>query len=254
MRRVKDWKRFVAKVVNDEEKQILEYLQERDSAGTYIIFLESTISLGLDVMALFAEHHSVRQLVMTRRKGELPGIFICFAAQLIEGIAFLHRQLVAHLDIKPDNLVYTDSYRIQIIDFDCAIRLRDENDKIDIELGTPDYAAPETRRRDVDERVIPYNPLLADRYSCGVTISDFLYFDRLWGQVDCLKNFADRLRAEDPCLRPSLFGWPEKDEVARTVAAFMPLLLRPYDTRVGLSGGSSFPLSHHCQLEQQRPL
>ncbi|KAH9997138.1 hypothetical protein BJV74DRAFT_268017 [Russula compacta] len=49
--------------------------------------------------------------------------FLQYAEDLIKGPVFLHRHYVAHRDIKPDNLMYTDTFRLQIIDFDVATQV-----------------------------------------------------------------------------------------------------------------------------------
>jgi serine/threonine protein kinase len=50
---------------------------------------------------------------------------------LIKGLAYLHEHKVAHRDIKPHNLVRGGDFRLQIIDFDVAIKVQDENTEID---------------------------------------------------------------------------------------------------------------------------
>ena len=45
-----------------------------------------------------------------------------FSRQLKEGVAFLHRRGVAHLDIKPQNIV-ARANRLFIIDFDIPVRV-----------------------------------------------------------------------------------------------------------------------------------
>ncbi|KAF8418621.1 hypothetical protein L210DRAFT_3578941 [Boletus edulis BED1] len=37
----------------------------------------------------------------------------------IKGVAYLHEHLIAHRDIKPDNLVVDNNFNLKIINFDC---------------------------------------------------------------------------------------------------------------------------------------
>ncbi|KIK22109.1 hypothetical protein PISMIDRAFT_70314, partial [Pisolithus microcarpus 441] len=87
---------------------------------------------------------------------------------LIEGVAFMHAQLVAHVDIKPENVIIpTKGGRLSIIDFSTAIRLKSEEEKfrgIVGTIGTTGYVAPEVERGDA------YKPIQADLWSCGRTL------------------------------------------------------------------------------------
>ncbi len=79
--------------------------------------------------------------------------------------------------------------------------------------------APEIEREDDDEEEAeedkhparPYNPFLADRYSCGQSFLTFLLFD--FEPVPGLKEYARRLMDPSPQLRPSLREWYESDTV-----------------------------------------
>ncbi|EJC97801.1 kinase-like protein, partial [Fomitiporia mediterranea MF3/22] len=87
--------------------------------------------------------------------------------ELIEGIAFLHRQKIAHLDIKPENLVYSvKSERLYIIDFDIAMRCKDVDEMVKVSCGTPGWSAPEIALNN-DEAPRVFNPIRADLWSCG---------------------------------------------------------------------------------------
>ncbi|KAH8115490.1 kinase-like domain-containing protein, partial [Phellopilus nigrolimitatus] len=84
---------------------------------------------------------------------------------LARGVTFLHDHGIAHLDIKPANMVYTDEYRLQIIDFDVSVRVKDENDEIEGYNGTELWKAPEIGPMDGEGYF--YSPIKADRYLCG---------------------------------------------------------------------------------------
>ncbi|KAL5512136.1 hypothetical protein ACEPAG_3657 [Sanghuangporus baumii] len=214
VRRVKDSKTFVAKVSRRSgEKQILEYLHKKDRKGNHVIPFMSTISSNLGTMVLLPIRYPVRRLLESRHQPSQ--MFTNFAEALINGVAFLHRHLVAHLDIKPDNLVYDDNWRIQIIDFDVSVQLEDENNTIDYEVGTTGYAAPEVYQRDLKDpdRRLPYRPILADRYSLGVTIRKFLLWAECSNRRNNLEHFANRLTCKFPHRRPPLDIRAKKDIV-----------------------------------------
>ncbi|KAF8257687.1 kinase-like domain-containing protein, partial [Lactarius quietus] len=84
---------------------------------------------------------------------------------LIEGLAYLHKHNVAHRDIKPNNLVCDNNCRLQIIDFDLAIMVHDENMESDEYCGTEGWTAPEMGKQ--AGSTLMYSPIKADRWSCG---------------------------------------------------------------------------------------
>ena len=60
--------------------------------------------------------------------------------QLVNGIEFLHTNGIAHLDIKPENLLIGDDYNLKITDFDSCYM---KNDHLANRKGTKNYRAPE---------------------------------------------------------------------------------------------------------------
>jgi len=63
-----------------------------------------------------------------------------FFHQLIEGLEYLHSQGVAHLDLKPENLLLGENFLLKIADFDYSYVEGDEETEV---IGTKNYRAPE---------------------------------------------------------------------------------------------------------------
>ncbi|XP_014254194.1 serine/threonine-protein kinase 17A-like [Cimex lectularius] len=87
-----------------------------------------------------------------------------FMKQIMEGILYLHNMNVAHLDIKPQNLVLTGTFpecEVKLCDFGIS-RYCKGTDVREI-VGTPDYIAPE---------ILNYEPisLATDMWSVGVLL------------------------------------------------------------------------------------
>ncbi|KAM9817011.1 myosin light chain kinase, smooth muscle-like [Neosynchiropus ocellatus] len=85
-----------------------------------------------------------------------------YVRQILEGMQFVHKQNIVHLDLKPENIVCVDTTgtQIKIIDFGLASTL-EEGKPLMVMHGTPEYVAPE---------VINYEPvsLKTDMWSIGV--------------------------------------------------------------------------------------
>jgi Serine/threonine protein kinase len=81
--------------------------------------------------------------------------------QLIEGIEYLHTHGVAHLDIKPENLLLGEDFQLKIADFDLAFL---NGDSYIRSKGTKFHRAPEM----IDGTC--QQPEAADIFSCGTVL------------------------------------------------------------------------------------
>ncbi|TSK16059.1 Serine/threonine-protein kinase 17A [Bagarius yarrelli] len=83
--------------------------------------------------------------------------------QILEGVAFLHKHNIVHLDLKPQNILLTSDEPlgdIKIVDFGLS-RMVSSNQELREIMGTPEYVAPE---------VLNYEPIstATDMWSIGV--------------------------------------------------------------------------------------
>ena len=121
--------------------------------------------------------------------------------QLIEGVAFLHRHGIAHLDIKPQNIV-TLSNQLFIIDFDISVRVSDPNALVDRWCGTPGWMAPEIGHQDGPKCF--YCPIRADLWSCGLMIRYLASKGAVKKENNPLEALTRQLLNKNPRLRPLL--------------------------------------------------
>ncbi|XP_072431784.1 serine/threonine-protein kinase 17A isoform X2 [Chiloscyllium punctatum] len=83
--------------------------------------------------------------------------------QILEGVAFLHRNNIVHLDLKPQNILLTSPSPlgdIKIVDFGLSRQVNNNEELREI-MGTPEYVAPE---------ILNYEPIstATDMWSIGV--------------------------------------------------------------------------------------
>ncbi|KAF8554810.1 kinase-like protein, partial [Imleria badia] len=84
--------------------------------------------------------------------------------QLVEGVAFMHEHNVAHMDLKPQNVIVpVEGGHLSIIDFSVSSRVPGPDTTYSGVVGTEDYIAPEVHKGN-------YKPMLADLWSCGKTL------------------------------------------------------------------------------------
>ncbi|KAF3704347.1 Myosin light chain kinase, smooth muscle [Channa argus] len=85
-----------------------------------------------------------------------------YMQQILEGMQYVHKQNIVHLDLKPENIVCVDTTgtQIKIIDFGLASKL-EKGKALMVMHGTPEFVAPE---------VINFEPvsLETDMWSIGV--------------------------------------------------------------------------------------
>lgn len=94
--------------------------------------------------------------------------------QVCQGLKFLHDNRVAHLDIKPGNILYVgkgDQRRYKLSDFGLSYKFA-PRETITKRVGTPEFIAPELDgKREAD-------PRKADIYSLGMTMLNMLVGDK----------------------------------------------------------------------------
>ncbi|KAK0422550.1 hypothetical protein QR680_007635 [Steinernema hermaphroditum] len=124
--------------------------------------------------------------------------------QLIEAIAYLHRNNVAHRDVKLENILLTDRGDVKLIDYGFAIPMKDRRQRARSRCGTKGYMAPSITSGK------PYDPFATDYFACGHVLHTLLvgkfpgnipirsrrYFpsESSWNLVSALMNSTDEER------------------------------------------------------------
>jgi len=105
-----------------------------------------------------------------------------FFAQIASGIAYCHEMRVAHCDLKPENVVISESGWAKIVDFGQSLDLAEQVDALQSPRGTMPFTAPEVMLLKAD-----WNPRAADVWSFAVIVVEMLCgvhaFVRLMGWV-----------------------------------------------------------------------
>ncbi|KAI1899222.1 hypothetical protein AGOR_G00059580 [Albula goreensis] len=87
---------------------------------------------------------------------------IKYMLQIVDGVQFIHKQGIVHLDLKPENIMCVNKTgsRIKLIDFGLARRLENSG-SLKVLFGTPEFVAPEV----INYEAISYP---TDMWSIGV--------------------------------------------------------------------------------------
>ena len=115
------------------------------------------------------------QVNILKRSCFSESLLCFFAHQILKGLVYCHRNKIAHMDIKPQNIVIDDYLNAKLIDFSISINYSDKkpNDKIKLPFkGTNFYMPLEI----INSNVISYKDLnKIDAYSLGVTLFNLAY-------------------------------------------------------------------------------
>ena len=101
---------------------------------------------------------------------EIVGRF--YIKQLASAVAFMHEWSVAHLDIKPVNILFDSNFNLKIMDFGTAEFDFSSTGKSWARRGTKGFMAPEVRDFSLTSEFDVYK---ADIYSLGVTMYLMLF-------------------------------------------------------------------------------
>lgn len=143
-------------------------------------------------------------------EGEVWNIF----RQVAAGIRYLHYQNVVHGDIKPQNLLVSESGIIKIADFGISKMLNDNAEKMTDGAGTPAFMSPELIAGQA------FSGQLADVWALGATMYMLVYGHPPWVASNIL-NLYNKIQQEelvfpetpsiDPGLRDLLTKMMTKD-------------------------------------------
>jgi serine/threonine protein kinase len=204
-----DGSRVVLKLVDDDmdELAILKHLNQIISEKNHTIELHGIVEVKAPTVIALRWRIPLDDYFNVHNPPESAA---SFPEQFLEGVAFLHEHKVAHLDLKPGNVVVDGvdrerPPRLVIIDFGLSVFVENERTTIKGFRGTPQWVAPEVGTRDGPD--LTYSPVLADRWACGKMM--FYLGTLLPGSGDGSRHrvqerLRDQLTNDDPESRPSL--------------------------------------------------
>jgi serine/threonine protein kinase len=182
---------------DSNELPILQYLHSIKSLDNHIISLLETLKLNVGMFILLPE-------AIPLDLGFALGMFrrdvVDFSRQLIEGVAFLHRHDIAHLDIKPQNIVVLQN-QLFIIDFDISVCVDGPDALIDRWCGTPGWMTPEIGHEDGPRCL--YSPIRADLWSCGLVLR-YIASKSVVNEANRFRALTRQLLNKTPRRRPLL--------------------------------------------------
>ncbi len=128
----------------------------------------STVSVPYIVME-YVEGHTVKELISDGTPVPIPEA-VEITSGVLSALQYAHAAGLVHRDIKPGNVMLTDSGKVKVMDFGIARALADSQatmTQTNAVIGTAQYLSPEQARGEtVDER--------SDIYSAGCMLYELL--------------------------------------------------------------------------------
>lgn len=114
----------------------------------------------------FAPHGDFFDLITKHRESFDEKLVRTYFRQLVDGIEYLHSCNVAHLDLKPENLLVSADFNLKVADFDLSHVI---GDKKIFSRGTRYYRGPEFFKAENNEPKLN-RPFASDVYSAGIIL------------------------------------------------------------------------------------
>ncbi|XP_078443371.1 mitogen-activated protein kinase kinase 5-like [Wolffia australiana] len=162
------------------------------------------------------------------------------ARQVLQGLAYLHRQKIVHRDIKPSNLLINAAHQVKIADFGVSRILAQTMDPCNSSVGTIAYMSPERINTDLNQGI--YDGYAGDIWSFGLSILEFFlgkfpFGENVgrqgdWASLMCAICYSDPPVAPpsaSPEFRSFVSCCLQKEPAKRLTAA--QLLQHPFITR-----------------------
>ncbi|XP_035984095.1 striated muscle preferentially expressed protein kinase isoform X4 [Fundulus heteroclitus] len=111
---------------------------------------------------------------MAKKTTVMEKLIRSFVQQILEGLRYLHERSIAHLDIKPENILMASagSDHIRICDFGNSIKL-ETSEEYYCKYGTPEYVAPEIVNQTPISTATDIWPVGVITYLCLTGVSPF---------------------------------------------------------------------------------
>ena len=164
------------KTQNKNEMIIASKMKQKNIINFYAYYALDNNNSELIIMEN-AKFGNLRNFqIKTIKRSYLSESFLCyFAIQILNGLVYMHRCKIAHMDIKPQNIAIDEYLNAKIIDFSISINYQGKRPSDELRLpfaGTNFYMPLEV----LDEKKIKYKDLnKVDAYALGVLLYNLAF-------------------------------------------------------------------------------
>ena len=176
----KNKKDVAIKIMNQRNSNNKEVLIHKKLNNQNISTLYGFYSLGKNNSFIAMEYNNHGDLenfkkYQIRRKCLSETLISYITGNLVEGLHYLHKNYILHLNIKPQNILVNGLLNFKIADFSVSMKYNPSKEYIDLPLvGTSYYMSPEVLER---KTISVSDASKIDIYSLGVLLYFLAYND-----------------------------------------------------------------------------
>ena len=168
---------YVMKVNPNEEssKMELEFLKRlRDTKYLPNLFDSEELDNNIIIIITSAKYQSLLECIPEMpSKFSDPRFILKLFDQILEGVMNIHKNLLVHTDIRPENILITEDLTPLIVDYDTAVNMSSTS----FARGSPVFMAPEALYAMENKLNVVYDEKI-DVFSLGALFY-YLYYQRL---------------------------------------------------------------------------
>lgn len=150
----KDSKNYALKIFAEDDASVEAFNHENEILSSLshpnIIkcFPNNTLSISKETFQYnlitmeYAPYGNFFNLILESSFAHNEKLIRTYFHQIIEGLEYLHSRKIAHFDLKLDNLLLGEDYRLKIADFDLSKKINEESSSV-LRGGSENYRAPE---------------------------------------------------------------------------------------------------------------
>lgn len=186
--------KYVDRRQSIHEAAIVRYLADQQAKMNHVISVFAVIPLPeADIIAMKA-YPCTLHTAMSIPTRSLKTLTL----RLIEGLSFMHAIDIAHCDIKPANIVFSETpLELKIVDFSLSLWISENGGTNDDYRGTEDWTAPEVGKG-------IYDLVKADIWSCGRVLAHMCSLCDNGKDGLAVQKVINMFTADNPQIRKSL--------------------------------------------------
>ena len=162
-----------------------------------------------------------------------------FSKQILEGLEYIHKCKIVHMDIKPGNIIIDSSLCVKIADFGVSRSYEnfEPNNIVRFPfVGTSKYMAPEILRK--DNLKVKYSEKI-DMYSLGVTLYYLYFCDFPYKLSDIKDKEYDKIKEN---INKEKLEFPPDRKISNLFKNFLEKILdKNYIHRMGIKEALNHP-------------
>jgi len=137
--------------------------------------------------------------------------------RVCDAVAYAHRNLVVHLDLKPSNILVTGDGTVKLLDFGTSKLIQPDSMFTTTVMATPAYASPEQLRNE---------PVTTscDIYALGAILFELLAGSRPGNQASVAAMIERAIREQEPDRLPDAVTGPAAEQRGTTAPRLRQLL------------------------------